>query len=74
MERLSVVCDLVHQHWGDKTISIGTGYDEQFAPEWCSFTSLYPSYPFTREELMIVYHLATDYVCIKYDIITIPHL
>ena len=74
MEILSVVGALVHQHWGDETLSISAGEDECYALEWCFFTSLVPPHPVTHEELVGAYNLAPASIQIKYDIIIIPHL
>ena len=62
IEVFSVVCALVHHHWGDETLSISAGEDDFCVPEWCSFTSMGPPHPVTCEELIGTYNVSLSSV------------
>ena len=61
MDIFTVAGDLVQQYGGVKKLPIIAGRYELYATEWCSFISLVPTYPGTREELIGEYVLLAWY-------------
>ena len=74
MNILSVVGDLVHQHWGVETLSTRTYEYKCCAVQWCPFTSPCPPNTVTIEELTDAYNIAPDSIQIKSGLITITQL
>ena len=59
------MCALLHHHWGDETLFIGTGADEKCSLECSSLKSLDPPDTITHEELIGEYHIVPYYAQIK---------